>query len=163
MLYGTASPISLPRLAVSELEWYFDEGSRVEIAKGQRAIEQWLLDAKGSPPYACVLEDKPQLANPRVFRRGNPANKGEEVPRQFIGFLAGPGRAPFADGSGRLELANGVASPKNPLTARVWANRVWLQHFGRGLVSTPSDFGLRGDMAGVQYRVFDASLLHQLG
>jgi len=145
VLYGTDSPISLPRLAVSELEWYFDEGARVEIAKGQRAIEQWLLDAKASPPYACVLEDKPQLVNPRVFRRGNPANKGEEVPRQFIGFLAGPDRAPFADGSGRLELANAIASPTNPLTARVWVNRVWLQHFGRGLVSTPSDFGLRSD------------------
>jgi hypothetical protein len=145
VLYGPGSPLTLSRLAVSELEWYFDEAARVEIAKGQRAIEQWLLDAKASPPYACILEDKPQLVNPRVFRRGNPANKGEEVPRQFIGFLAGPGRAPFADGSGRLEMANAIASPTNPLTARVWVNRVWLQHFGRGLVSTPSDFGLRSD------------------
>jgi hypothetical protein len=145
VLYGAESPIALPRLSVSELEWYFEEGSRVELAKGQRDIERWLLEAKASPPYACILEDKAQLINPRVFRRGNPANKGEEVPRQFIGFLAGPGRAPFADGSGRLELANAVASPANPLTARVWVNRVWLNHFGRGLVATPSDFGLRSE------------------
>jgi hypothetical protein len=145
VLYGPSSPISLPRLAVSELEWYFDEGTRVEIAKGQRAIEQLILDTPASPPVATILEDKPQLVTPRVFRRGNPANKGEEVPRQFLGFLSGPGRKPFEDGSGRLELAKAVASPANPLTARVWVNRVWLQHFGRGLVATPSDFGLRSE------------------
>jgi len=145
VLTGADSPIALPKGSISELEWFFEEGSRVEVAKGFRAIEQWIVDNKSSPPYADILEDKPQLYNPRVFRRGNPANKGEEVPRQFIGFLAGPDRAPFADGSGRLELAKAVASPKNPLTARVWANRVWLNHFGRGLVATPSDFGLRSD------------------
>ncbi|MBV8878377.1 MAG: PSD1 domain-containing protein [Planctomycetaceae bacterium] len=145
ILTGPASPISLPRLSVSELEWYFDEGTRVEIAKGQRAIEQLIVDTPASPPCATILEDKPQLYSPRVFRRGNPANKAEEVPRQFLGFLSGPDRKPFADGSGRLELARAVASPTNPLTARVWVNRVWLNHFGRGLVSTPSDFGLRSD------------------
>jgi len=145
VLYGPSSPISLLRLAVSELEWYFDEGTRVEIAKGQRAIEQLIIDTPASPPVATILEDKPQLVTPRVFRRGNPANKGEEVPRQFLGFLSGPRRKPFEDGSGRLELAKAVASPANPLTARVWVNRVWLQHFGRGLVATPSDFGLRSE------------------
>ena len=145
VLFGAASPINLPRLAISELEWYFDEGSRVEIAKGQRAIEQLILDTPASPPVATILEDKPQLYSPRVFRRGNPANKAEEVPRQFIGFLSGPERKPFDDGSGRLELAKAIASPTNPLTARVWVNRLWLNHFGRGLVATPSDFGLRSD------------------
>src|SRR6185369_13174655 len=145
ILTGAESPIALPKGSISELEWFFEEGSRVEVAKGFRAIEQWIIDSKASPPYADILEDKPQLYNPRIFRRGNPANKGEEVPRQFIGFLSGPDRAPFADGSGRLELAKAIADPKNPLTARVWANRVWLNHFGRGLVATPSDFGLRSD------------------
>jgi len=145
VLFGAASPINLPRLAISELEWYFDEGARVEIAKGQRAIEQLIIDTPASPPVATILEDKPQLYSPRVFRRGKPANKAEEVPRQFIGFLSGPDRKPFGDGSGRLELAKAVASPTNPLTARVWVNRVWLNHFGRGLVATPSDFGLRSD------------------
>jgi hypothetical protein len=145
ILSGPSSPIALPRLSVSELEWYFDEGSRVELAKGQRAIEQLIIDTKASPPYACVLEDKPQLYNPRIFRRGNPANKAEEVPRRFLAFLSGPDRKPFQDGSGRLELARAVASPANPLTARVWVNRLWLEHFGRGLVATPSDFGLRSE------------------
>jgi hypothetical protein len=145
VLYGPDSPVALPKGSISELEWFFEEGSRVDVAKGFRLIEQWIIESKASPPYADILEDKPQLYNPRVFRRGNSANKGEEVPRQFVGFLAGPDRTPFTDGSGRLELAKAVASPKNPLTARVWVNRVWLNHFGRGLVATPSDFGLRSD------------------
>ncbi len=52
---------------------------------------------------------------------------------------------PFAQGSGRLELARAIASADNPLTARVLVNRVWQHHFGRGLVGTPSNFGLLGD------------------
>ncbi|HXD84867.1 MAG TPA: DUF1553 domain-containing protein, partial [Urbifossiella sp.] len=65
--------------------------------------------------------------------------------RQFPEVLAGPSRKPFANGSGRLELAQAIASRTNPLTARVFANRVWIGHFGQGLVRTPSDFGLRSD------------------
>ena len=49
------------------------------------------------------------------------------------------------EGSGRLDLANWIASPDNPLTARVIANRVWHHHFGRGLVASTSDFGVRGE------------------
>jgi hypothetical protein len=52
---------------------------------------------------------------------------------------------PFQRGSGRLELARAIVDSSNPLTARVIVNRVWLHHFGRGLVSTPSDFGLRSE------------------
>src|SRR6185312_6715486 len=59
--------------------------------------------------------------------------------------VAGPNRKPFEHGSGRLELAEDIASTNNPLTARVFVNRVWLQHFGTALVGTPSDFGLRSD------------------
>ena len=59
--------------------------------------------------------------------------------------LSGKDRKPFQNGSGRLELALAIASKENPLTARVLANRVWLHHFGAGLVRTPSDFGTRSD------------------
>jgi hypothetical protein len=57
-----------------------------------------------------------------------------------------PGESrPFTQGSGRLELARAIASRDNPLTARVLVNRVWQQHFGRGIVGTPSNFGLLGE------------------
>ncbi|MGY8673344.1 MAG: DUF1553 domain-containing protein, partial [Verrucomicrobiia bacterium] len=79
----------------------------------------------------------------RVYLRGNPLTLGDEVPRQFLGLLSGSDRQPFARGSGRLELANAIVDPANPLTARVIVNRVWMHHFGQGLVKTPSDFGLR--------------------
>ena len=86
--------------------------------------------------------DKP--ANMRVNLRGNPENLGDEVPRRFLAILAGDNASPFTQGSGRLELARAIATPENPLTARVLVNRVWAQHFGVGLVATPSNFGNLG-------------------
>src|SRR5207237_2518154 len=65
------------------------------------------------------------------------------APRHFAEILAGPSPGPFTNGSGRLELAQAIANPTNPLTARVFVNRMWLHHFGEGLVSTPGDFGVR--------------------
>jgi len=145
VLYGPGSPVLVPKGAIVDLEWFFDEGGRVELAKLQSEIDRWIIKASGAPAYAVVLEDRPTLRNPRVFLRGNPANKGEEIPRQFLEILAGQSRKPFTQGSGRLELANAIASEDNPLTARVMVNRVWLHHFGAGLVKTPSDFGTRSE------------------
>ena len=105
------------------------------------------LDAThpGAPPRAMSMVDAPTLVEPVVFRRGKPGSRGEKVARQFLGVLAGEARKPFEKGSGRLEMAEAIASRDNPLTARVFVNRVWALHFGQGLVSTPSDFGLRAD------------------
>ena len=52
---------------------------------------------------------------------------------------------PAFHGSGRLELAQWLSDPRNPMTARVMVNRVWHYHFGRGIVGTPSDFGAMGE------------------
>src|SRR5207248_3759301 len=98
-----------------------------------------------APPRAMVLQDLPSPVTARVLLRGNPNNPGPVVPRQFLAVLAGAQRKPFTDRSGRLELAQAIASKDNPLTARVLVNRVWLHHFGVGLVRTPSDFGTRSD------------------
>jgi hypothetical protein len=78
-----------------------------------------------------------------VYIRGNPATKGEEAPKGFLQVLP-TSKAAGKDFS-RLDLAEAIASKDNPLTARVFVNRVWAWHFGRGLVSTPSNFGALGD------------------
>lgn len=89
---------------------------------------------------ALVENDKP--SNPHIFPRGRPGN-GPRVPRQFLEVVAGPDRKPFERKSGRLELAQAIATPDNPLTARVIVNRIWRHHFHAPLVRTTSDFGLR--------------------
>ena len=142
ILHGPESPIATPQGAFSEIEWFYDESVRQELGKLHREVERWILQSPAAPPWAQYLADRPPQPLPRVFRRGNPANKGDEVPRGFLSALEGK---PFREGSGRLELARAIASPENPLTARVWVNRVWLYHFGEGLVRTPSDFGLRSE------------------
>lgn len=89
-----------------------------------------------------VRDKKPQ--NLHVFLRGNTETKGDVVPRRFLRVLSEGEPKPFTQGSGRLELAESIVSPGNPLTARVVVNRVWSMFFGRGLVTTPSNFGLLG-------------------
>jgi cytochrome c553 len=76
--------------------------------------------------------------------RGNPNNPGTVVPRRFLGVLSSGAPVPFTQGSGRRELARSFVVDAAPLTARVIVNRVWQQHFGRGLVDTPSNFGTTG-------------------
>jgi hypothetical protein len=84
-------------------------------------------------------------ANMKVFQRGNPAKLGPEAPRRLLKILAGDEPKAFTQGSGRLELADAIASKDNPLIARVMVNRVWHYHFGRPIVGTPSNFGQLGD------------------
>ena len=116
-----------------------------ELRSLQQKVDAWKT-TPAAPPRAMVLEDFAEAAQSRrVFLRGNPGNNGPAVPRQFLAALAGDKRQPFKNGSGRLELAQAIAAPDNPLTARVMVNRVWLHHFGQGLVRTPSDFGLRSE------------------
>jgi mono/diheme cytochrome c family protein len=97
----------------------------------------------GAPRRAMAMEDRANPANSHVLIRGNPGTPGPEVPRRFLEILSTSERPPFTNGSGRLELVRAIASPDNPLTARVYVNRVWLHHFGEALVSTPGDFGVR--------------------
>jgi hypothetical protein len=118
---------------------------RDELRKLQRKVDELKVTDPGAPPSAMVLVDAPQPMEPQVFLRGNPNNRGDKVPRQFLAVLAGESRKPFTEGSGRLELARAIASKDNPLTARVMVNRIWMHHFGQGLVRTPGDFGFRGE------------------
>jgi len=79
-----------------------------------------------------------------VALRGNPRKPGPIAPRRFLRIVAGEDPAVFQQGSGRLELADAITAPDNPLTSRVIVNRLWQRHFGSGLVGSPSNFGYLG-------------------
>jgi hypothetical protein len=124
---------------------YFENGSPEKLKALREEVEALKKKVPPAPEFAMALEDSPNPRNTRVFIRGNPNNQGPEVPRRFLQILAGDNPPSFTQGSGRLELAQAIASKSNPLTARVMVNRIWMHHFGEGLVRTPSDFGTRGE------------------
>ena len=144
LLYDADSPANVP---AGEIPRLFDVPTAQKSRALQRKVEELDATHEGAPPRAMALVENQTPHNPRVFIRGNPGNQGDAVPRQFLGFLSNGARKPFEKGGGRLELAKSIASPQNPLTARVFANRVWMYHFGTPLVKPPSDFGVRSDPA----------------
>ena len=140
-LYGSGAP---PMVPGNEIERFYNRAVRDKQRGLKKQIEEWQATAPSAPPRAMVLEDAARPTKPHVLLRGNPGTPGPEVPRQFLEVLSNNRKA-FTEGSGRLELARAIASADNPLTARVMVNRVWMYHFGAGLVRTPGDFGTRGE------------------
>ena len=145
VMEGIDSPCHVPNEHIANIEMYFPTNTIVELWKSQGDVDRILIEKGDGSTVATILVDRPLATTPRVFKRGNPLTKGEEIPRHFLQVLAGPEIKPFSKGSGRLELAQAIASRDNPLTARVMVNRLWMHHFGNGLVTTPSDFGKRAE------------------
>ncbi|MCI0362953.1 MAG: DUF1553 domain-containing protein, partial [Phycisphaerales bacterium] len=141
---GVTSPADVP---LEDFERIYTEGdsnnTRSIRVRYNAMLAQSAYD--GAAPRAMAVEDLPHPEPGHVFIRGNPNNPGAPTPPRFLSCLGGGEGKLFRDGSGRLELARAIADPGNPLTARVMVNRVWMHHFGSGLVRTPSDFGFRGD------------------
>jgi mono/diheme cytochrome c family protein len=112
------------------------------------SLRQELADLKKAlPPQYPFLQTIQDSSNPRDIRvaiRGDTNNRGEVAPRHAPSILCEAEPPHFSNGSGRLELAEAIAAPTNPLTARVIVNRIWQHHFGRGIVDTPSNFGNMG-------------------
>jgi len=96
-------------------------------------------------PFLNIIADTPKPKNERIQIKGSRDNLGEEAPRRFLTALCKGDPQPFTKGSGRLDLAEAIASADNPLTARVMVNRIWQHHFGQGIVRTPSNFGQLGE------------------
>jgi cytochrome c553 len=98
-------------------------------------------------PVAMAVAEHEDRGDAAIHIRGSIRNLGKKVPRGFIQAAWHEPKPPAmpADESGRLELAGWITSPKNPLTARVLANRVWMHLFGEGLVRTPDNFGTTGE------------------
>ncbi|MCY4596016.1 MAG: DUF1553 domain-containing protein [Bryobacterales bacterium] len=115
---------------------------RVTGLKGRIESAKATLPAKPSMANAVTEDD---TVRQRIFRRGQHKNPGTEVPKRFPLVLAGTNQPEVETGSGRRELAAWLGSEENPLTARVLVNRVWVWHFGEGLVRTPNNYGMRGE------------------
>lgn len=131
---------------IEKLEKYFTPETIKNLAT-TRAQKKELEDSLPSLPTTMAVTDYEQVENVRVHIRGNYLTQGELAPRQFLQVIAGNQQSPIGDDrSGRLELAQWMTSPQHPLTARVIANRIWLGHFGEGLVRTPDNFGRLGEM-----------------
>ena len=97
------------------------------------------------PGWAMAAREHKKIENARIHVRGETTNLGPEVPRGMLQVIALEGaQAPGPEESGRLQLAQWLTHRDNPLTARVYVNRVWQKLFGRAIVTTPDDFGVNG-------------------
>ena len=140
MLTSRESPLYFSK---SQTRRYMSRTETDQFGGKVQELDRMAVKSPLAPPRAMSLVDAESPYEPHIFVRGNPTAPGRKVPRRFIELLSEDGVKPFSNGSGRLELANKIASPANPLTARVIVNRAWMHHFGEPLVASPSDFGKR--------------------
>jgi hypothetical protein len=131
-----------------------DQNVRAEIARRESELSSLAKDPPKDPGFAnacqeggCPKSAQEGIHDVRIHIRGRYDRLGPVVPRHFPEIIAGPPgeQPPINDGSGRLQLAEWLTKPDNPMTARVMANRLWQHHFGQGLVRTPSNFGKLGE------------------
>ncbi|SIN76472.1 EF hand [Singulisphaera sp. GP187] len=102
------------------------------------------FESDGTPKSRAMgVRDRDAAVDSPLYQRGEIDKPGDVVPRGLVRVVSRE-NPEIRQGSGRLELADWLASSKNPLTARVFTNRVWLHLFGRGLVPTPDNFGAAG-------------------
>ncbi len=148
-LNGDHSPFWIHKKAD---ETALPEPAKLILAKWDSSITE--LQKKTPPPieYANgaqeggVPESSQQgVHDIHVHIRGSYLRLGDLTPRHFPIILGGMKQPPITSGSGRLQLANWLASPEHPTTARVMVNRIWQGHFGEGIVRTPSNFGFLGE------------------
>jgi hypothetical protein len=156
-----------PKIAADDDVFFFDvhyagpyglkEAERASVWPAAKisAIQKLDIEVKeilaGMPPepdMACAVKEGTEgVVAGKVYVRGDYNALGEDAPKGVPEVLTGVLPAPqFAEtGSGRLELAGWLTRPENPLTARVFVNRMWYWHFGEGLVRTPDNFGRMGE------------------
>ncbi len=148
-LHGAASLLLGPD---GPLQWRFGlfrvlikRSDLIAIRKRKAAVTVHLGTSPRGFDAAMVVKDRSKIEPPYIMIRGDVDRRGETVPRRFPQIFFQGRRKNYSQGAGRLELANDIVRPDNPLTARVIVNRIWMHHFGNPLVGTPSDFGIQGE------------------
>ncbi|QDS88812.1 Planctomycete cytochrome C [Rosistilla ulvae] len=139
--------------SATERQQHLDEimTGESDVASTVRDLVQRWADARASLKQQIQIESHAAMAmldgtgeDDHVLIRGNSSNPGKLEPRHFLTAITGDQPLPIARGSGRLELAEQIVDPNNPLTWRVIVNRVWHHLMGRGIVPTTDDFGVLG-------------------
>ena len=132
-------------------------------AEGQKRISESSLarfDQAGRPTienFVCMGVVEGDARDAPFLERGELDGRGASVPRGFVQVLESDWMPSIdSNESGRLQLAEWITDERNPLTSRVWANRIWSHLFGRGVVTSPDNFGLSGE------RPANAPLLNHL-
>src|SRR5262245_10274348 len=128
-----------------QIDRWLSATARGQIARLRDEVKQRKAELPPRYPFLHVIADSNPPADSPLHIRGDPYNLGPPVPRGYLSVLSKSEPARFEHGSGRLELAELIASADNPLTARVIVNRVWYHHLGAGLVRSLSNFGQVGD------------------
>ncbi len=118
-----------------------DDAGKAEYQTRQAKIEQHVSERPPIPVMPSVSGGGDPL---HVLVRGNPLQPGELAPPGFLRVLGGQPEGETADRFTRRQLAEAITHPHNPLTARVFVNRIWHYHFGRGIVATLGNFGRQG-------------------
>jgi hypothetical protein len=121
------------------------DGEEEVRAKAEIKSLQAQVPADG-PTICSIKNDSQHVAPVAILKRGDPNLPGPGVGMRGLGVLTADGQPelPFDTPQPRTRLAEHLLDPQHPLTARVMVNRLWQQHFGTGLVSTPNDFGKNG-------------------
>jgi cytochrome c553 len=125
------------------LEQRLGADRRALIATLGKEVESLEKSLETKMTYVHGVRDLEAPADLQVHLRGSPTRLGDTVARGFLTVLGPDDRQVFTRGSGRLELADAIVG--HPLAMRVVVNRIWKEHFGTGLVNTPSNFGLNGE------------------
>lgn len=142
------SPLGIP---VENAHTIFTQIDRGKLEKINKKLVKLDIESPGAPIRAMAVQDTDKPRDYPILIRGQGSRRGDIAERAFLKVL---GSAPLQEGSGRKQLAESIVDPDNPLTTRVFVNRVWGWHFGQPLVDTPSDFGVQTELP-LQHELLD--------
>jgi hypothetical protein len=142
---GFRAPAGVLYYGPKEIDRFLGGIAKAYVEKLRGEIAELEKDLPPKYPFLHALKDSAKPADIRIALRGDPNTPGEVAPRRFLQVLCDGEPALYRQGSGRAQLADAIASDRNPLTARVFVNRIWQFHFGKGIVRTPSNFGRMGE------------------